>query len=96
MKKWAEMAIIHSIPNIKRACVIEPRSVDDDLVIKTEGVNILAMYKYENVLDLNRLHCSDVHAVVKHYGPVAASQVVEKVRGSNSLSSFVLLIFLVL
>lgn len=80
LKKLAQTAVIHSVPNIKRAFVIEPESTDDDVVIKTEGVNILAMFNHADVLDVSRLSCNDIHAVVKHYGVEVASQIIVKAR----------------
>lgn len=83
LKKWAQRAVVHSVPNINRAFVIEPKSDGDDVVIKTDGVNIQAMFNYADVLDLNRLYCNDIHAVVAHYGVEAASRIIVKVRRSK-------------
>lgn len=79
LKKWAASAVVHHVPDIKRAFVVTPKSDDDDIVIKTDGVNINAMFEYANLLDLNRLYCNDIHAVVKYYGVEAASRVIVKV-----------------
>ncbi len=85
LKKWAQRAVVHSVPNINRAFVIEPKSDGDDVVIKTDGVNIQAMFNYADVLDVNRLYCNDIHAVVAHYGVEAASRIIVKVRRSKRL-----------
>ena len=73
------MAVVHQVPRIKRAFVVTPKSDDEDILIKTDGVNINAMFDYADVLDLNRLYCNDIHAVVEHYGVEAASRVIVKV-----------------
>lgn len=80
LKRWSENAIVHQVPNIKRAFVIAPKSPGDDVVIKTDGVNIEAMFPFAKTLDLNRLYCNDVHAVARHYGIEAASRVIVKVN----------------
>nr|CAG4636748.1 EOG090X00BV [Ceriodaphnia reticulata] len=78
LKKWAELAIVHQVPKIKRAFVVVPKSDDEDVIIKTDGVNINAMFDHADILDLNRLYCNDIHAVVAHYGVEAASRVIVK------------------
>ncbi len=83
LKKWAELAVVHHVPKIKRAFVVVPKSDDEDIIIKTDGVNINAMFDYANILDLNRLYCNDIHAVVAHYGVEAASRVIVKVLDRN-------------
>lgn len=79
LKKWAEAAVVYQVSNIKRAFVVTPKSDDEDVIIKTDGVNINAMFDYANILDVNRLYCNDVHAVAQHYGVEAASRVIVKV-----------------
>lgn len=80
LKKWAESTVVHHVPNIKRAFVIAPESDDGDIVIKTDGVNIRAMFEHAEILDINRLYTNDIHQVAKHYGVEAASRVIVKVN----------------
>lgn len=84
LKTWAESAVVHQVRGIKRAFVVEPKSEEDDVFIKTDGVNIEAMFSHANVLNLNRLYCNDIHAMVKHYGVEAASRVIVKVYAYSS------------
>lgn len=79
LRRWAESAVVHQVPGIKRAFVVAPKSDGDDVVIKTEGVNINAMFDHSKTLDLNRLYCNDIHAMAEHYGVEAASRVIVKV-----------------
>lgn len=78
LKKWAESTVVHHVPKIKRAFVVPPKSEDDDIVIKTDGVNIKAMFEFAHILDMNRLYCNDIHEVVKQYGVEAGSRVIVK------------------
>nr|CAG4649915.1 EOG090X00BV [Sida crystallina] len=85
LRGWAEKAVVHQVPKIKRAFVVEPKKngageIPDDgvVMIKTDGVNIQAMFKHSQILDLNRLYCNDVHQIAMHYGVDAASQVLVK------------------
>ena len=78
LRTWAESAIVYQVPGIKRAFVVLPKSEDDDIYLKTDGVNIQAMCKFSKILDLNRLYCNDVYQIAKHYGVEAASQVIVK------------------
>jgi DNA-directed RNA polymerase I subunit RPA1 len=79
LKKWAESSVVHHVMKIKRAFVVAPESDDGDIIIKTDGVNIQAMFDYAGILDLNRLYTNDIHEVAKHYGVEAASRVIVKV-----------------
>ena len=46
--------------------------------LTTDGVNIDAMFMHENILDLNRLYCNNVHDMAKYYGIEAASKTIVK------------------
>ena len=80
LRRWAESGVVHQIANIKRAFVVRPKSDDGDVLIKTDGVNISAMFQFSKFLDLSRLYCNDVHAMASQYGVEAASQVIVKVH----------------
>jgi len=67
--------VIHQVANINRAFVT---TVGEKLSLKTEGINILAMAHYPHLLDLNKLHCNNVHTMAEHYGIEAASKVIVK------------------
>ena len=75
LRRWASSAVVHHVPNIKRAFVVAPKTDMDDVVIKTDGVNIEAMFAYSDILDINRLYSNDVHAISRYYGVEAASRV---------------------
>lgn len=38
------------------------------------------MFKYNNLLDLNKLYSNDVHCIAQTYGIEAASRVIVKVK----------------
>jgi len=71
---------VQQVSKIKRAFVVAPESDNGDIIIKTDGVNIQAMFEYAEILDLNRLYTNDIHEVAKHYGVEAASRVIVKVN----------------
>lgn len=73
LRSVAEKAIIHQVPNITRAFLVKPQ-----MILKTEGINILAMAEHRDVLDLSRLHCNNIHTMAQHYGIEAASRVLVK------------------
>ena len=102
VEKAAKIAVISSIPNIKRALVdndykreTDPAIIsavpskyrvddadtprqDEDIYIRTEGVNIRAMYRHADMLDVDRLYSNDVGAIAEVYGIEAASKVIEQ------------------
>ena len=79
IRRWAESAVVHQVPQIRRAIVEPPKTEDDDVFIKTEGVNIGAMFEHSKILDLNRLYCNNVHSVYNQYGIEAAATVIVNV-----------------
>ena len=42
----------------------------------TEGVNIDAMFQHENILDLNKLYCNNIHEMSRYYGVEAAAKTI--------------------
>ncbi|XP_026481582.1 DNA-directed RNA polymerase I subunit RPA1-like [Ctenocephalides felis] len=76
LKGLAEKAVIWETPNIKRA--ITYQNNDGELVLKTDGINIVEMFKYNDLLDLNKLYSNDVHCIAQTYGIEAASRVIVK------------------
>ncbi|XP_053609913.1 DNA-directed RNA polymerase I subunit RPA1 [Plodia interpunctella] len=71
----ATKSVIHEVKNIKRAITNKEKDV---LYIKTEGINILQMFKYNALLDVNKLYSNDVHAIANTYGIEAANKVIIK------------------
>lgn len=68
-------SVVHEIKHIKRAITHK----DNDIVyLKTEGINILQMFKYNHLLDMNRLYSNDIHAMANTYGIEAANKVIIK------------------
>ena len=44
--------------------------------LTTEGVNIDAMFQHENILDLNKLYCNNIHEMSRYYGVEAAAKTI--------------------
>ena len=76
VRKSAEKAVLHEVKNIRRGFIVQNEKNEDCL--QTEGVNIDAIFKYENVLDLNRLYCNNVHDMARYYGIEAANKTIVK------------------
>ncbi|XP_068633088.1 DNA-directed RNA polymerase I subunit RPA1 [Battus philenor] len=75
LRDAAMKSVIHEVKNIKRAITNKEKDV---LYLKTEGINIVQMSKYDNVLDLNKLYSNDIHAIANTYGIEAANKVIIK------------------
>lgn len=74
IRKAAEKAVIREVKNITRAFLI--KNEKSELVLTTEGANIEAMFAHEDVLDLTRLHCNNVHDMARFYGIEAANKTI--------------------
>lgn len=74
IKDLAHKAVIHQVNNIKRAIIYSDHKGEQ--LLKTDGINIIEMFKYNKILDLNNLYSNDIHAMASTYGIEAAAQVI--------------------
>merc|ERR550534_892128 len=74
LKQSAAKGVIHQIKDLKKAFIIEDKGKS---VLKTDGINIKAMFQYENILDIARMYgieaanktiVSEITGVFKVYG----------------------------
>lgn len=82
LKEVARKSVIVEVPHIRRAITYNR---DDDVFLKTDGINIIETFKYMEMLDLNRLYTNQIHAMARTYGIEAAARVVVKVRRCNAI-----------
>lgn len=75
LRDAAMKSVIHEVKNIKRAITNKEKDV---LYLKTEGINIVQMFKYNYLLDVNKLYSNDIHAIAHTYGIEAANKVIIK------------------
>lgn len=75
LKELAKKAVIYEIPRINRAITF---TQNNQLILKTEGVNLQAMFKYDKLLDLNKIYSNDIHAIAQTYGIEAAARILVK------------------
>ncbi|KAJ8947651.1 hypothetical protein NQ318_009535 [Aromia moschata] len=75
LKEAAAKSIMWETPNIKRAITYMK---DDTMTLRTDGINIVEMFKYRDLLDLKRLYCNDIHKMAETYGIEAASKIIVK------------------
>nr|CAD7262935.1 unnamed protein product [Timema shepardi] len=77
LKDVAEKSIVWEVPLIRRAFTYE--NPDTHLLtLKTDGINIQEMFKFRNILDLNKLYSNDIYGVSQTYGIEAARRVIIK------------------
>ena len=83
LREAAKKSVIWETNLIKRAITYE---ANNNIILKTEGINIVEMFQYNKILNLNRLYTNDIHAVAHTYGIEAATRVIVKVNNEiNSL-----------
>lgn len=76
VQEVARLSAVSEVRGLKRAFLVNnPR---DGLVLKTDGLNIIEMFKYTELLDLNKLYSNDIHAMAEIYGIEAAVRVLVK------------------
>ncbi|XP_011494628.1 PREDICTED: DNA-directed RNA polymerase I subunit RPA1 [Ceratosolen solmsi marchali] len=76
LRNVANKLVFWETPCIKRAFIIENQNGEQ--ILKTDGINIVEMFKYDKILDLCRLYTNDIYAVSQTYGIEAAYKVVIK------------------
>ncbi|KAG5891414.1 hypothetical protein JTB14_031480 [Gonioctena quinquepunctata] len=75
LKDIANKSVLWETTDIKRAITYMK---DDKLMLRTDGINIVEMFKYNTILDLPQLYCNDIHKVAETYGIEAASKIIVK------------------
>lgn len=75
LREVANKSVIFETPNIKRAITYIK---DNTLILRTDGINITELFKYNDLLDLNKLYSNDIHKFGETYGIEAATKVVVK------------------
>ncbi|KAG8591164.1 hypothetical protein GDO81_000070 [Engystomops pustulosus] len=80
LQSLAQNIMIHETKGITRCLLNETTNAkgEKEQVLNTEGINLQEMFKYKDILDLNRLYSNDVHAMTATYGIEAAVRVVKK------------------
>ncbi|XP_046999760.1 DNA-directed RNA polymerase I subunit RPA1 [Schistocerca americana] len=77
LKTEAPKAVVWEVPNIKRAFTFVAPDTQR-LILKTDGMNIEGIAKYDNILDLNHLYSNDIYQVSQKYGIEAARIIIVK------------------
>ncbi|XP_047991177.1 DNA-directed RNA polymerase I subunit RPA1 [Leguminivora glycinivorella] len=75
LRDAAAKSVIREVKNIKRAITNRENNV---LFLKTDGINIVEMFKYDDLLHVDKLYSNDVHAIARTYGIEAANKVIIK------------------
>uniref|UniRef100_A0A8C4V3P1 DNA-directed RNA polymerase subunit n=1 Tax=Falco tinnunculus TaxID=100819 RepID=A0A8C4V3P1_FALTI len=72
--------VIHEVKGITRCLLNEStnKQGEKEFVLHTEGINLVEMFRYSDILDLNRLYSNDIHAMAKNYGIETALRVIIK------------------
>ncbi|XP_068535714.1 DNA-directed RNA polymerase I subunit RPA1 [Anas acuta] len=76
----ARNTVIHEVKGITRCLLNESinKQGEKELILHTEGINLAELFRYSDILDLNRLYSNDIHAMAKHYGIESALRVLIK------------------
>lgn len=74
LRELAQKSVIHEVSNIKRAIIY--KNIENVPTLKTDGINIKEMCKYNTILDVDRLYSNDIHAIARTYGIEAANKVI--------------------
>lgn len=76
----ARSTVIHEVKGITRCLLNEStnKQGEKELVLHTEGINLAELFRYSDILDLNRLYSNDIHAMAKNYGIESALRAIIK------------------
>lgn len=76
LKDVSAKSVICQTENIRRA--ITYMKDGKQLMLRTDGINITEMFKYNELLDLSKLYSNDIHKIAERYGIEAARKVIVK------------------
>ncbi|XP_014670360.1 PREDICTED: DNA-directed RNA polymerase I subunit RPA1-like, partial [Priapulus caudatus] len=77
LEQEVRRTILHQTPAISRGFISDGMGAfAGRKLLKTEGVNMAALWKYGHLLDLKHLYSNDIHAVAGAYGIEAAAKVI--------------------
>ncbi|XP_066591152.1 DNA-directed RNA polymerase I subunit RPA1 [Prorops nasuta] len=76
IKNVASKIVLWETPCIKRAFTFHNNA--GETVLKTDGINIVEMFQYDELLNLNKLYSNDIYAISQTYGIEAANRVIIK------------------
>ncbi|NXU55669.1 RPA1 polymerase, partial [Turnix velox] len=76
----ARNTVIHEVKGITRCFLNESNSGqgEKEFILQTEGINLQELFRYSDILDMNRLYCNDIHAMANNYGVESALRVLIK------------------
>ncbi|XP_054005071.1 DNA-directed RNA polymerase I subunit RPA1 [Hylaeus anthracinus] len=74
IRNVANRVVLTEVPCIKRAFTFQNNS--GDTILKTDGINIIEMFKHDKLLDLNKLYSNDIYGISQTYGIEAANRVI--------------------
>ncbi|XP_071859536.1 RNA polymerase I subunit RpI1 [Bombus fervidus] len=72
----ANRVVLWEVPCVKRAFTFQNNN--GETILKTDGINIVEMFKYDKSLNLNKLYSNDIYAISQTYGIEAANRVIIK------------------
>merc|ERR1719239_765677 len=73
IRQAASKAVVYEVKNIKRAFVLEDKG---KMILKTDGINIEAMFHHDKILDIQKFSCNNIHDMAKYYGIEAANKTI--------------------
>ncbi|CAK9825352.1 DNA-directed RNA polymerase I subunit RPA1 [Anthophora retusa] len=76
IRNVANRIVLWEVPCIKRAFTFQNN--DGETVLKTDGINIIEMFKYDKSLNLNKLYSNDIYGMSQTYGIEAANRIIIK------------------
>ncbi|XP_028271640.1 DNA-directed RNA polymerase I subunit RPA1 [Parambassis ranga] len=76
----AQNAVIMETKGLTRCLLSETttKTGEKETLLNTEGINMHEIFKYSDILDINRLYSNEVHAMAQTYGIEVALKVIEK------------------
>jgi len=79
LRQSAVKGVIHEIKDLKKAFIMEEKGKN---ILKTDGININAMFQFENILDIRKLAVNNIHDMARFYGIEAANRtIVSEITG---------------
>ncbi|KAK7076458.1 hypothetical protein SK128_026044, partial [Halocaridina rubra] len=78
----SKRAYVNNVSGMRRVFVVEKDGV---FLLRTEGINIMKMFAYEHLLDINKLYTNSIQKIAETYGIEAAQRaIIREIRAVQS------------
>lgn len=86
MKEELNNFVVQSVQGVEKCILREDKG---QLLLQTQGLNLQALFRFSDILDVTKIYANDIHVIAQTYGIEAANKALVKVSPPFILPLFV-------